>query len=70
MSAPAELPADPASIKKFEKDISKEGKTEEKKMQSILKDMNKQEKSEAKASKVRAPSPKILLTSESAVFRL
>lgn len=70
MSAPAELPADPASIKKFEKDISKEGKTEEKKMQSILKDMNKQEKSEAKASKVRALSPKILLTSESAVSRL
>ncbi|KAJ8588760.1 hypothetical protein M405DRAFT_792550 [Rhizopogon salebrosus TDB-379] len=51
MSAPAELPAEPASIKKLEKDISKEGKTEEKKMQSILKDMNKQEKSEAKASK-------------------
>jgi hypothetical protein len=70
MSAPAELPADPASIKKLEKDISKEGKTEEKSMQSILKDMNKQEKSEAKASKVRALSPKILLTSESAVSRL
>lgn len=46
MSAPTKLPVDPAST-------SKEGKAEEKKMQSTFKDMYKHEKSEAKASKVR-----------------
>ncbi|OAX43077.1 hypothetical protein K503DRAFT_233383 [Rhizopogon vinicolor AM-OR11-026] len=51
MSAPTELPADPKPIKKLEKDISKDGKAEEKTMQSTFKDMYKQEKSAAKASK-------------------
>jgi hypothetical protein len=57
MSAPTELPTDPKSIKKLEKDISKERQNEEKIMQSTFRGMYKQEKSEAKASKVRAQFP-------------
>lgn len=53
MSAPTELPADAESMKKLEKELSMEAKSEEKKIQSAFKDMHKHEKSEAKASKVR-----------------
>jgi len=53
MSAPTELPADPGSMKKLEKEFSMKAKSEEKTLQSAFKDMHKHEKSEAKASKVR-----------------
>jgi len=57
MSAPTELPADPKSVKKLEKNISSVAKAEEKKMQSAFKDMHKQERLEAKASKARGFQP-------------
>ncbi|KAG2148076.1 hypothetical protein DEU56DRAFT_784010 [Suillus clintonianus] len=51
MSAPTELHADPQSIKKLEKELSMEAKSEEKILQSAFKHMHKQEKLEAKTSK-------------------
>jgi len=53
MSSPTELPVDPESMKKLEKEFSMEAKSEEKKLRSAFKDMHNHEKSEAKASKVR-----------------
>jgi hypothetical protein len=53
MSSPTEIPIDPESMKKLEKEFSMEAKSEEKKLRSAFKDMHNHEKSETKASKVR-----------------
>lgn len=47
-----DLPVDPKAIRRMEKDIEKEAKADEKDCQQALKELQRTEKSEAKASKV------------------